>query len=134
MRLQSGIELASFTAFLVMVLTVFVVVAQQRQNEVVRERNGVEAQRIASLVAAHVNTAVSVGRGYSSSFVLPPGIHGYSYSVTVIAQEQRVEVEYGPENRSATAQLLTSDVVANFSIGGVNSITNDGGVIKIGLV
>ncbi len=115
-----------------MVLMVFVVVSQQRQNEVVRDRNAVEAQRIASLVASHVNTAASVGKGYSSSFLLPPGVHGENYSVGVISAEQRIVVEYGQQDNSASAAILTSDVVASFSIGGVNNITNDEGVVRIG--
>ena len=131
-RGQSGIELATLTAFLIMLLTVFVVVAQQRQNDVVRERNYSEAQRIASLVAAHINTAASVGGGYSSSFILPPGIHGYQYNVSAVAAEQRILVEYGERNFSATAQILTSDIQANFLIGGVNGITNEAGVVRIG--
>ncbi|MFH1200187.1 MAG: hypothetical protein V1708_03910, partial [Candidatus Micrarchaeota archaeon] len=81
---QSGIEMAAFTGFLIMVLIVFTFFSQQRYNDVLRERGYVEAQRIASLVAAQVNTAASIGNGFSSSFLLPPSVYGEGYTVSAI--------------------------------------------------
>ncbi|MFH1106795.1 MAG: hypothetical protein V1787_02770 [Candidatus Micrarchaeota archaeon] len=131
-RAQSGIEMAAFSIFLIMLLMVFVGLAQQRQNEVYRGRDSVEAWRIADLVATHINSAVGIGDGYSSQFVLPPSVYGEPYRVEFIQQEQRVVVYYGQENKTASAGVLTADVVANFTVGGENPISKEDGVVTIG--
>jgi hypothetical protein len=129
---QSGIEMAAFTGFLIMILIVFTYMAQERQNDVLRERGYVEAQRIASLVAAQVNTAASIGDGFSSGFLLPPSVYGENYTISIVPAQQRVEVSFGASSLAASAQILTSNVSANFNVGGQNQIANNGGVIRIG--
>ncbi len=130
MKAQSGIELAAFAGFLVIVLMVFAGVSLQRQGEVVRAKSMVEAQRVGEMMAAHITTAVSVGEGYSANFTLPTDLVGQPYYFLSFPQEQRVVVVWGEANASYSAPVSTSNFQLNLTGTSVH-VRNEAGVIYV---
>lgn len=134
MRAQSGIELATFVGFLILVLMAFSALSMQRQNEVVRARGYIEAQRVSDLVAAHISIASSVGDGYSANFTLPLDLAGQPYFVVAFPSEERVAVVWGPQNASYSSPVTTT----NFQFNSFNvsqpyvPVRNVGGMVYVG--
>ncbi|MBU1197068.1 hypothetical protein KJ765_01000 [Candidatus Micrarchaeota archaeon] len=115
---------------MIILLMVFLWVSFERNNEVLRARSLVEGERIGQLLAAHINTAVSVGDGYSANFTIPSHLDGETYAVTGFPDEQRVVVIWGTENFSYSAPVSTTNF--NLNIAGYSvQVRNEGGVVYL---
>ncbi|MFH0971075.1 MAG: hypothetical protein V1835_00760 [Candidatus Micrarchaeota archaeon] len=108
-KAQSGIELATFFAFLMMILIILTFEAANRTGQVQRNRDYLEAEKVGGIAAEQINIAFSVGDGYVAKFYLPYGLTGSNYSLSISTEEQRLEITYG-QNYSRSFPLLTANV------------------------
>ncbi|MEK6843335.1 MAG: hypothetical protein AABY04_02515 [Candidatus Micrarchaeota archaeon] len=110
---QSGIELAVYFSFLMMMLIVLSVETAERTKAIQRSREILEAEKIGELTAANIDIAVSVGDGYSSKFYLPFGLTNSNYSLQIFPSSQRLEMTYSDFNFTKVFTILTNNVTGN---------------------
>ncbi|MBI5224669.1 hypothetical protein HY989_02270 [Candidatus Micrarchaeota archaeon] len=127
---QSGIELAVYFSFLLMLLIVLSVETADRTKAISRSREILEAQRVGEIAAANIDVAVSVGDGYSSKFYLPFGLTDSNYSLQIFPSSQRLEMIYTDNNFSRIFPILTNNVTGSLKQG-QNRIRNVKGEIII---
>ncbi len=122
--------MVAFVGFLVILFLVFAGASIQRQGEVLRSQYLVEAERIGTLVATHINTAASVGDGYSANFTLPPDLQGAPYYFLSFPEEERIVVVWGTQNASFSAPVSTSQLLFNVTSTSVR-VRNQQGIVYV---
>ncbi|MFH1750779.1 MAG: hypothetical protein ABH863_03815 [Candidatus Micrarchaeota archaeon] len=128
-RAQSGIEFVAFFGFMIMLMIVLSIEAADRMRIIQRNRDILEAERVGSIAAININTAFSVGDGYSSRFFMPYGLLNSDYYINITNEEQRLDVTYG-ENFTRGFPLLSGNVTGEIAQG-ENLINNTLGEIII---
>ena len=129
-RGQLSLELMVIVGILVLMLSFFSMFSFGRYQDFVSDRQTIEAKAIVREAASELNTAIVVGDGYSRVFQLPGALSdGEDYVVRTIPAEQSVEIAW--RLRSFAAPLLSSDVEEKTLSKGNNTVTNQGGQIRI---
>jgi hypothetical protein len=126
-KAQSGIELAVFFSFMMLIFIILSIEASTRMQIIQRNRADLEAERAGGLVATHINNAVSIGDGYSAKFYLPQSLTNSNYFLNISAQTQRLEIIYG-DNFTKGFPMLTSNITG-LPKAGLNIINNTKGGI-----
>lgn len=127
LKAQSGIELAVYFGFLLVLLIIFSMESANKTQAIRMSRDSLEADKIGGLASTHINIAVSVGDGYSATFYLPYGLTNSNYTLSIFNEEQRLEIEYG-QNIIKAYPLQTSNIT-NSPRQGQNFIKNIQGEI-----
>ncbi|MFH0970979.1 MAG: hypothetical protein V1835_00275 [Candidatus Micrarchaeota archaeon] len=129
MRGQSGIELATYFGFLIIIFMIFSVEAAYRMGVAQRSRDSLEAERVGGTAATHINIAHSVGNGYSAVFYLPESLSNSYYNISVYTSILRLEIWYS-SGFAKSFPLLTGNVTG-VPVPGKNLIKNVDGEIII---
>ncbi|MFH0835532.1 MAG: hypothetical protein V1834_00015 [Candidatus Micrarchaeota archaeon] len=124
---QMSIEILGMVAILLIVLVIFSAVSLKQQDYAFTERARMDGNSVCQLVAYHINSAASIGDGYSAVMVLPNNIAGsQDYYVQVLDSERRVRVEwYGAFCELPVLAENFSGTVSK----GESLIKNEGGTI-----
>ncbi len=126
-RGQSGIELATFFAFMLMIFIVMSFEAANRTESIQRSQGLMEAENVGEYAATQINIASSVGDGYSAVFYLPFGLTNSNYSIRIIREEQVLEMNFSGGN-TYTFPLMSANVTGT-PTQGENRIRNENGEI-----
>ncbi|MFQ5405547.1 MAG: hypothetical protein ACE5DI_00105 [Candidatus Micrarchaeia archaeon] len=129
-RGQPSVEMITMVSLLVIILAGFSLVAFQNYSEFVVDRQFIEAKEVARQVATEINTAISVGSGYGRMFALRESFYGgEDYVVRTLPNDQVVEITWG--SYRYTVPILSSNVEEKTLVNGNNTISNQGGLIKL---
>lgn len=126
-RAQSGIELAVFFGFMMVLLIILSIEAADRMRIIQNNRNALEAEKAGGIAATNINIAVSVGDGYSSKFFMPYSLSNSNYSINITKEEQWLELTY-QDTFTKRFSILTSNVTGAVKYG-ENRIRNANGEI-----
>lgn len=78
-------------------------------------------------VSDKINTVWLEGKGFSSNITIPATVAGYDFSLNVTSNYLLLSVM----DQDFTKPILTTNVTGNFSLGDLNTLTNNGDHIEI---
>jgi len=118
-----------YVGIMIVIFGVAVFAANSRQQEIYGERVFADAKNVLFTAVVEIDTAVSVGDGFSHSFFLTEALSGgTNYSIGLNSQYQIAYIEWMEKNY--TLPLTTSRLNGSF-VKGMNRISNHGGMITI---
>jgi uncharacterized protein (UPF0333 family) len=128
MKAQISSEFIAYAAILLVIMSFAVYFAVVTSSDLQVESVNTDAKRLAAQMASEINTAVSVGDGYSRSFSVPDYLYGNT-DYTMVVMQQRVYIFWN--QRSYSLPVLAGNVTGS-PVKGQNHISNTGGVIFFG--
>ncbi len=119
----------AYISIMIVILSIAVVVAVSRQEEINRERIAADAKNVLNEAVAEIDIATEVGSGYSHYFSLPDMlVDSTGYSIGISRLYQDIYIEWQGKNYSLA--ITTVNINGSFSKGG-NKISNIGGLVVI---
>ena len=131
MKGQIAVELLAIVGVLIAVLTVFSMMVFERQVVLSDKRFHSDGARLCFVVADEINTALTVGSGYSSSFYVPRTMADAKFfNVTLKPLERRVIISWNGGSDFEQCPIITRNVTGSV-VPGDNRVRNSKGVVII---
>ncbi len=125
-KAQSGVEFIIFISIMLFVFSISYLTFFYEDMSIFEEKSDSMTIRAADKISFEINTALSIGDGYSKQFELPETIMGREYSISV--ESGLVFVESGKS--SAVTHILTDNITGQV-MPGTNYMKNTDGEIFV---
>jgi len=130
-RGQSSVELVVLIVIELFILFAFIIGTSAYENSILANRQAMEARALLWKVAAEINGAASIGRGYERQFALPDTLpSGVNYTLGITPKDQTIEITWGSTGAEYWLPIITSNITGSFAKG-TNYIRNVNGLVVI---
>ncbi len=126
-KAEVSVEILSYYIILSLVFMTSLILIVNIQDGIDEEGITMDAKSLVIFAKNEIDTAISVGDGYSSKFFLPHSLYaGVNYDILINPEYQEISISY--RGKSISLPLLTEDILPEIKKG-ENVIKNSNGMI-----
>ena len=126
-KAEVSVEILSYYIILSLVFMTSLILIVNIQDRIDEEGITMDAKSLVIFAKNEIDTAISVGDGYSSKFFLPHSLYaGVNYDILINPEYQEISISY--RGKSISLPLLTEDILPEIKKG-ENVIKNSNGMI-----
>lgn len=123
---QISMEFMTYVGILLLIFAIFGPIFFQQAVRINLQREGLEANKIATILEKEINTAIRFGHGYRRNFTLSEEISNSNYSIQIHPEVRLLELKW--RDQEVSRQLLGRDFEGSLHPG-QNQIRNVRGEI-----